>query len=182
MNCQMNSGVSQVTPYLNLAPRSWASHFDAIMRRPYYSMGCPATGLARHGTVAAFNLYDDDQACRATAPHDITYDPNGIVIVDAKHEGRHRRSTTPRNGKSCILIGYEGGIEYAAPTGAANHDSSLGRSSSTTPTFTTSSKGWYKILQDRASTTCTSMALGSAGRIPGPSITSVPRSTVGATG
>jgi hypothetical protein len=142
VNCQMNSGVSQITPYLNTA-LAVGEPIDAIMGAPYYSMCSSGSALAQ--TVAAFELYDDDQACEMLL-HDITYDTTGIVSWMKEMQGAIE-AYNQANGKSCFLMGYEGGIEYAAPTGAANRNT---RSVDLqyNPNFYNVEQGWYKILQD----------------------------------
>jgi hypothetical protein len=115
VGCQMGSGASQITPALNLA-LSLGAPLDAIACAPYYSMSpYPAS-------VAAFDLYDDDQAADMLL-HDKFYDmsPGGMIAYITDNYDAVQ-AYNRANDKHCIMIGYEGGIEFAAPAGAKRHD------------------------------------------------------------
>jgi hypothetical protein len=142
VNCQMNNGPSQVTPYLNFA-LAQGQPLDAVACAPYYSLGMSGSGIAN--TVAAFNACDDDQAAEMVL-HDITYDSTGMVtwiksISDAV------TAYNQANGKNAIMIGYEGNLEWASPNGSIHHDE-RSHDIQYNPNYYHAEQGWYKILQD----------------------------------
>jgi hypothetical protein len=115
VGCQMGSGASQITPALDLA-LSLGAPLDAIACAPYYSMS------PYPESVRAFDLYDDDQAADMLL-HDKFYDMTpGSMIAYITDNYNAIQAYNKANDKHCIMIGYEGGIEFAAPAGAKRHD------------------------------------------------------------
>ncbi len=117
-NCQMGSAEAQVTPHLEFA-LSLGQPFDAIGCAPYWSITSDAA------TIEVFSLYDDDQAS-AMSIHDLYYNPNNMIGYILSNYNAVQ-DYNAAHGKSCILMGYEGGIEYNTPFGGflreqRNHD------------------------------------------------------------
>jgi hypothetical protein len=133
-NCQMNSGPTQVTPHLNQA-LGMGRPYDAISCAPYFSLGTNAQ------TVAAFNSYDDDQACELLL-HDITFDTTNNIPPWLANVKEAVDAYNTANNQNCILICYEGSFEHAADLGPRNHDIQYN------PNFYDVWRGWMKILQD----------------------------------
>jgi hypothetical protein len=149
----MASG-SQVTKQLDMA-LSLGQPFDTVMVAPYYSLGMSRTNLA--ATVKAFDASDDDQAAEMVL-HDLTYDSTGLPgwiksVTDAV------RAYNEANDKNCIVIGYEGSLEYASPVGSANrearnHDIQYNKN------YYRTEQGYYKLLQDSGLQNVHIMGLG----------------------
>ena len=108
LNCQLGSG--QPKDHLTYAAKNgW--QVDRIGNAPYLSID---TGQD------AFATWDDDQLCDLW-PMFLWYDTrassyNSYAATARGYIADYNKAT----GGSCQLMGYEGGIEYAVPTGSAN--------------------------------------------------------------
>jgi hypothetical protein len=114
VNCQMGNGSTQVTPHLEYGAKA-GTPFDDVAVAPYWSM--EDTPLTRQ--VAA--VLDDEQFIDIVNA-DMRTNPkfNNPWMADiAKAIGTYNQS----HSTSVKLIGYEGGIEFAAPGDERrNHD------------------------------------------------------------
>jgi hypothetical protein len=110
-------------------------------------------------SVRAFDLYDDDQAADMLL-HDKFYDMTpGSMIDYIRNNYDAIQAYNTANNKNCIMIGYEGGIEFAAPAGAKRHDE-RSHDIQYNPNFYDAEQGWFALLQKYGFTTLHIYGLG----------------------
>ncbi len=118
LNCQM--GNSDAQSHLNYAI-TLNKPVDAIAIAPYVSTEDTAYNNGLLSTL------DDEQAISMFV-HDLWYNPNTYNAYAATDKGYIKAYNTS-TGRNCILLGYEGGIEFVLPNNTSitrreprNHD------------------------------------------------------------